>query len=548
MSFSEMLNVLGVSNSFLTYHLENLGELLGKTDDGRYRLSSFGEDAMTMMARVEDIPATAFHQSSGTRTKKIVGKNVAVALGIVCVLLVAGLGGAIAYYTMAINNKIAAYDSYLSSHSHSDSDYGSLNSQVGNLQNQYNQLQAWLNGNETLLNQTQIWLDGNETALRQADPEMASIIVPDDYSTIQDAINHANSGDTIFVRSGAYPDQYNLQVNKPVTLIGQSSNSTIIESHGILITASNVTLQGFNITCPNDFGGNCLVEIEGQDTNCSYVTIRNNLLLDPGADNSPLGARPLFDRGHEMLDDLGSQHDVISGNQIIMQDPNDSGIALLFQADNNIVDNNTVIGGWSDLYCGYSDGNVFSNNYVSNQTAETSDVGAACIAYASGIIVKGNTFAYNAIGFSAPYGQPEVTVYQNNFINNTQQVLPIPDPFLTMDNGYPSGGNYWSDYNGTDSYSGPYQNITGSDGIGDTPYIINGSIIDRYPLMKAIPYTSDPYAVLGDINGDGKVGLDDLVILADAHGTSSNRLIIGIHEWNPNADLNHDGKSTFQTL
>jgi hypothetical protein len=49
---------------------------------------------------------------------------------------------------------------------------------------------------------------------------------------------------------------------------------------------------------------------------------------------------------------------------------------------------------------------------------------------------------------------------------------------------YPSGGNYWSDYGGVDVYSGPYQNETGSDGIGDTPYILDENNIDHYPLMN----------------------------------------------------------------
>jgi parallel beta-helix repeat protein len=54
------------------------------------------------------------------------------------------------------------------------------------------------------------------------------------------------------------------------------------------------------------------------------------------------------------------------------------------------------------------------------------------------------------------------------------------------DNGYPSGGNYWSDYPGTDSLSGPFQNETGSDGIEDSPYTINAENQDRYPLAQ--PY------------------------------------------------------------
>jgi nitrous oxidase accessory protein NosD len=53
----------------------------------------------------------------------------------------------------------------------------------------------------------------------------------------------------------------------------------------------------------------------------------------------------------------------------------------------------------------------------------------------------------------------------------------------TWDDGYPSGGNYWSNYTGIDEYSGPSQNETGSDGIGDTPYVIDENNTDRYPLM-----------------------------------------------------------------
>jgi len=57
-NFSTILEVLGISSSHLTYHLENLGELVTKLDDGRYKLSTFGEAAVTAMRGVEETPST----------------------------------------------------------------------------------------------------------------------------------------------------------------------------------------------------------------------------------------------------------------------------------------------------------------------------------------------------------------------------------------------------------------------------------------------------------------------------------------------------------
>jgi len=56
------------------------------------------------------------------------------------------------------------------------------------------------------------------------------------------------------------------------------------------------------------------------------------------------------------------------------------------------------------------------------------------------------------------------------------------------DDGYASGGNYWSDYNGTD---------TNYDGIGETPYEVDANNTDRYPLVR--PYTpKGPFYIRAD--------------------------------------------------
>ena len=80
------------------------------------------------------------------------------------------------------------------------------------------------------------------------------------------------------------------------------------------------------------------------------------------------------------------------------------------------------------------------------------------------------------------YRSSNNAIYHNNFVMN-RNLLYINDSVNIWDNGYPSGGNYWSDYTGLDLYSGPNQNETGSDVIGDTPYDIDVNNQDNYPLM-----------------------------------------------------------------
>ena len=80
-------------------------------------------------------------------------------------------------------------------------------------------------------------------------------------------------------------------------------------------------------------------------------------------------------------------------------------------------------------------------------------------------------------------------IYHNNIIDNTEQA--IDDGFsVQWDDGYPSGGNYWSDYTGVDFFNGPNQDIPGSDWMGDTPYVIDFDSEDRYPLVS--PFLTFP--------------------------------------------------------
>jgi parallel beta-helix repeat protein len=79
------------------------------------------------------------------------------------------------------------------------------------------------------------------------------------------------------------------------------------------------------------------------------------------------------------------------------------------------------------------------------------------------------------------------SIYHNNFVDNYPQVYVETSGYSNFwDNGVE--GNYWSNYTGVDVKSGFYQNETGSDGIGDTPHIIDANNADNRPLMAPMSF------------------------------------------------------------
>jgi len=73
LQFMELAELLGVSSSHLTYHLENLDELITKTPEGLYCLSSFGKAAAAAMKGVQEAPElSSRHPKKLTRKWKTV--------------------------------------------------------------------------------------------------------------------------------------------------------------------------------------------------------------------------------------------------------------------------------------------------------------------------------------------------------------------------------------------------------------------------------------------------------------------------------------------
>jgi len=150
----------------------------------------------------------------------------------------------------------------------------------------------------------------------------------------------------------------------------------------------------------------------------------------------------------------------------------------LVSSSNNVLIGNNITGHTVGIIFENSNENVISENYVAGSSGCGIFLGGS-----SNNTISGNTVANNwDEGISVP-ASSENSIYHNNFVNNLDQVRNYSS-VNTWDDGYPSGGNYWSDYTGVDEFSGLNQDQLGSDGIGDTPYIINEDNQDTYPLMN----------------------------------------------------------------
>ena len=156
------------------------------------------------------------------------------------------------------------------------------------------------------------------------------------YSSIQNAINEANSGDTIFVYNGTYKE--NLVIDKSIILIGESREKTIINGCGkevVNISANYVELRGLNIT-----NGSAGVKISSSYNileNCKICGNEHALILYFSEENLIRNNSLCFNEGNAVAL-YGSTKNVIEKCEIIS---NGGGIDIISSHD-NVIKNNTI--------------------------------------------------------------------------------------------------------------------------------------------------------------------------------------------------------------
>jgi parallel beta-helix repeat protein len=277
-----------------------------------------------------------------------------------------------------------------------------------------------------------------------------------DYTHIQEAINAAGLGDTVYVYSGTYNE--NIVITKDLILIGENKDTTFIDGgdHGHTLNAHeptdgeiHVSVSGFTIRNAGGSGfdgitfsyvtdsvisNNKIVSNQGEGIqldHCQAITVSNNYVYN----NMMAGVSVTLSEENLIQDNIiqdnqkgihiasYSNNNEITGNSI--RNNTEAGIYIFANSNNNVITSNTI---WKNdqygVYIMQSTGNIFSLNDFNR--------------------LKNNPSSKNAQDTAV-----------NSWNHNNQ-------------------GNYWDDYNAYD---------TDSNGIGDTPYNIpGGDNKDNYPL------------------------------------------------------------------
>jgi nitrous oxidase accessory protein NosD len=184
---------------------------------------------------------------------------------------------------------------------------------------------------------------------------------------------------------------------------------------------------------------------------------------------------------------LLNSNDSVAVAMLAYSGKNAVGISLGDGCQYNDIHGNNILNHTVAIECSNSLLNIIYSNNILN-----SNVGVVFSSSGQNRIFQNNI---EKCGYAIRIVGSDNAFYHNNFVGNEHQVFISHQTLFssniilaystnnTFDSGYPSGGNYWSDYNGADA---------DGDGIGDTPYVVYENYTDRYPLIKPVVLDTTP--------------------------------------------------------
>ncbi|MEJ2241701.1 MAG: NosD domain-containing protein [Candidatus Bathyarchaeota archaeon] len=311
-----------------------------------------------------------------------------------------------------------------------------------------------------------------------------TLIVPDNYLSINEAIKNATPGDIIFVKSGIYNE--NLIVNKSLKLIGENSRNTMIIGKGdiesgeqtvVTLNAEKIEITGFTIKSQNYSKSS--LHATGICVEANNCKIKNNIICDTYygifcsvQSNITISKNQIISNLKDGIRFVGGSFNNISENNI--EGNAKGGIAIEGYSNkiskNNITNNNRGIG------MGSSYSLVFGNNIRNNIEFNFFFAG-------SYNIVSSNDISDSTWGiyFSPYFATPNQNkFYHNNFFNNLEHIGGTSSYNIQhWDAGFPAGGNYWDNY--LSRY--PESKEIEDSKIGNIQYEIDSNNTDNNPLI-----------------------------------------------------------------
>lgn len=285
---------------------------------------------------------------------------------------------------------------------------------------------------------------------------------------------------TIYIRAdgSVYPPDAPISSvdNVTYTFTGNIYETIVVQRDNITIDGNGYLLQGAGSGTGFDLSNRNNVTIKkthitGWDYGVHLYNVScGNIINDNNLTNNTL--RGIFVSN--------SSKNIICNNKVVNNIRH--GIFLWLTNTTTVTDNNASNNGEDGISIAqYSFNNTITNNTVFNNSAAGISLP---FEKATGNLFTGNNIAENGLeGIYICWTTASNNTFYHNNLNNTIQVSTV-EATNTWDSGYPSGGNYWSDYNGED---------LDGDGIGDTPHVIDENNQDNYPFIN--PWTPQAYDV-----------------------------------------------------
>jgi len=335
------------------------------------------------------------------------------------------------------------------------------------------------------------------------------------YTSIQEAIDAASNGDTIYIFGGLYQEK--IIINKQLKIVGSIDEiETIIDyrydyRYVVEITADEVTLEYVTVsdsdnTTTSPIGALIFLKSDNNRINNNnifntssygiYVHPKStdNLISSNEINNTKIGVYISSSLNNDVVNneisncsEYGILTEYSTGtNRLYGNNISDSKSGIYVQTSNNInITNNTIINSTHySIYLGSSSDSIInmnvlkdsisdgiylksSNCIVRNNTMEKNVRGI--LVYGNNNLIINNTLKkQSASGIYAQIGTSLNIIYLNKFIKNGKSAQDLGENQWYNE----SNGNYWSDYNYIDK---------DLDGIGDDYYSKNG-VVDKYPL------------------------------------------------------------------